>query len=157
MNLKNRLIMAAALGLALNLSSCGDPDKSARGFRLPDGDASMGQEAFVALECHRCHRVDGVALPEFAGEAPLSMELGGEVHRVKTHGQLVASIINPDHVISEQYLAKLPEGDRRGAEGGSPMPGANDTMTVTQMIDIVAFLQPHYRRILPDDNIYYGP
>ena len=33
---------------------------------------------------------------------------------------------------------------------------AGDTMTVNQLIDIVAFLQPHYRKVVPDDDVYYG-
>lgn len=158
MNLKNILTVPAALVLVASMASCGDPKKSARGFRLPEGDIEKGKQAFVALGCHRCHSVDGVELPKFEGDVPqpFTMELGGEVHKVKTHGQLVSSIIFPDHVVSKSYLNKIPKEQRGDAKEDSPMPGANDTMTVTQMIDIVAFLQPHYIKILPEDD-YYGP
>lgn len=121
------------------------------------GEIERGKQAFVALDCQRCHSVDGVELPKFAGDSPIAMELGGEAHKVQTHGQLVSSIINPDHVISKIYLDKIPKEQRPDAKKDSPMPGANDTMTVSQLIDIVAFLQSHYRKILPDDEFYFAP
>ena len=156
MNLRKILSVPIAIAFVVGLVSCGDSKTSARGFRLPDGDIESGQQAFVALGCHRCHGVSGVELPKFDGDAPLEMMLGGEVQKVKTHGQLVTSIINPDHVVSKSYLDMLPKEERREAKADSPMPSAGDRMTVTQMIDIVAFLQSHYRKILPDDSLYYG-
>jgi hypothetical protein len=137
--------------------SCGDAAKSARGFRLPDGDIDKGREAFVALGCRRCHSVKGVLLEEFAGDPPILLELGGEVIRVKNYGELVTSIINPDHIVSGKYLNEIPNEERPEAKLDSPMPSINETMTVAQMIDLVAFLQDHYKRTTPDyDWQYYG-
>jgi mono/diheme cytochrome c family protein len=103
---------------------------------LPDGDAKKGEQAFLDLKCHRCHRVEG-----FASPAPeqFNLLLGGETAQVKTYGQLVTSIINPSHVLSERYQRELNAGP------GSPMPSYANEMTVGQMIDLVAFLQRRYR------------
>ena len=146
----------AALSPGIMLTACGDQKKSARGFRLPDGDVENGKTAFVALDCHRCHSVSGVELPEYGGESPLRFELGGDVHRVKNYGQLVTSIINPDHVVSKKYVSQLPEAERKAATEDSPMPAANDNMTVAQMIDLVSFLQSRYTQIIPDSDWEYG-
>ena len=145
----------ALLLLVFGTFSCGgDPKKSARGFRLPDGDVEMGKQAFVSLNCHRCHVVDGVELAKYDADSPLSLTLGGEVKRVKNYGELVTSVINPDHVVSSKYLAQLTAEDRKEAEKDSPMPSFNDTMTVAQMIDIVAFLQSRYKKLAPEYDYY---
>ena len=140
--MKSRFILIPLLGgvMFALLAGCEHNPKSSRGFRLPDGDAAKGKEAFLALQCHKCHKVEGEELP-----APVSfnLTLGGETVRVRTYGQLVTSIINPSHVISEQYRKELAEANV------SPMPRYNHVMTVEQMIDLVAFLQAHYHLAEP--------
>lgn len=146
-----QVLLFASLVLA-TLSGCGlnDPT-SPRGFRLPDGDVAAGRAAFVQLQCNACHQVEGVELAaETTTPAPLT-RLGGETIRVKTYGDLVTSIINPSHRIA-------PGLDRSTvAPGGrSLMEDArlNDVMTVRQLVDLVAFLQPTYRVRPPDYNPY---
>lgn len=128
-------------------TACGDKEKKmARGFALPKGDAEKGKQAFIELNCHTCHTVAGETLPEVqrAIKAP---NLGGEVYRVKTYGELVTSVVNPKHVISKDW-----EGST------SPMPVVNDRMTVAQMIDIVEFLNGCYVKLQPEYEVpYYGP
>lgn len=126
--------------LAALLAGCADSPKSSRGFRLPDGDAAKGKEAFLALQCNKCHKVEGVELPS---PVSFNLTLGGETVRVRTYGQLVTSIINPSHVVSAQYQKELTEAKE------SPMPKFNHVMTVEQMIDLVAFLQAHYHLAEP--------
>jgi mono/diheme cytochrome c family protein len=125
-----------------------DLERSPRGFRLPDGNVDKGKEAFVTLQCNACHSVSGETFP-----APTSFNipLGGETPRIRTYGELVTSIINPSHVISARYRAELREAKE------SPMTNFNDTMTVTQMIDLVAFLQSRYKLIYPDQRPPYYP
>ena len=65
--------------------------------------------------------------------------LGGVTRLVKTYGDLVTSIINPSHRYSIGYAAEEVKTD-----GESQMRLYNDEMTVTQLIDLVTFLQPHY-------------
>ena len=112
-------------------------------FRFPifNGDIEKGRQSFVELGCNQCHTVSGVELPVYPGDMPLNFELGGRISYVKTYAGLVTSIINPDHVISEEYSQRLPPESRRHIS--SPMP-FNRNMTVTQLIDIVTFLNSRY-------------
>jgi mono/diheme cytochrome c family protein len=125
-----------------------DLEKSPRGFRLPDGNIDKGKEAFVTLQCNACHSVSGDTFPT---PASFNIPLGGETPRIRTYGELVTSIINPSHVISARYRAELREVKE------SPMMNFNDTMTVSQMIDLVAFLQSRYKLIYPDQRPPYYP
>jgi mono/diheme cytochrome c family protein len=142
--------MAAAAALALAVAGCDAGPKSARGFRLPDGDAARGRAAFVALKCYACHQVQGADVPPPLATVQAPVPLGGEVTRLRTYGDLVTSIINPSHRISDRMKKEWMRAD-----GKSPMPVINETMTVAQMIDLVAFLQPLYREIPLDDRGTY--
>jgi len=137
------------LATLLSLSSMGcDLERSPRGFRLPDGNIDKGKETFVSLQCTSCHTVAG---EDFPAPAHLNIPLGGETPRIRTYGELVTSIINPSHIISARYREELREVKE------SPMTNFNDTMTVAQMIDLVAFLQSRYRLIYPDQRPPYYP
>lgn len=91
----------------------------------------------MKLRCHACHNVQGVELPAPGSKSPINVNLGGDVLRVRTYGYLVTSVINPSHIVSEKYLDKL-HGQ------ASPMPEYNESHTVAQLIDLVAFLQACY-------------
>lgn len=138
-------VMLVGAALLTLLLGCDTSPKSSHGFRLPDGDTEKGREAFVALQCYSCHNVKGVEMPP---STSLHLTLGGETTRVKTYGGLVTSIINPSHVVSEQYKEEL-------KEQLSPMPEYNHVMTVQQMIDLVAFLQQHYTVVVPEPPSHY--
>jgi hypothetical protein len=129
----------AAILLASTLTCCNSGTKSARGFRLPDGDEGKGKEAFVELKCYGCHKVEGVELPTPTVVGKTPVVLGGEVTRIRTYGDLVTSIINPSHRLSPRMKEEWAQASKL-----SPMPQFNDKMTVSQMIDLVAFLQPRY-------------
>jgi len=153
MKLKWKSCLTAAL-LLVFLSGCRTYPDEIGSFRFPilDGDIQEGQDAFVRLECNQCHVVDGVQLPAFSGPRPVTVELGGEMYFAKTYGDLVTSIINPDHVLSDEYLDQLPSEVRRRTNS-SPMYMKED-MLVTELIDIVAFLNSRYR-LLPGYTEYY--
>ena len=68
---------------------------------------------------------------------------------MKTYGELVTSIINPSHVLSPGYPKELITKNNQSA-----MPNFNDTMTVRQLIDLVAFLQSRYELVLPEPATY---
>ena len=118
--------------------------KSPFGFRLPDGDAAAGRQAFVDLGCNACHEVAGVPIEYLEGIT--RVPLGGKTTHVKTYGELVTSIINPSHKIAPQHR-------ERGAvlEGESVMTYLylNQVMTVQELVDLVAFLQPTYEVVQP--------
>ena len=133
--------MTASLSL---LAACAPGPESAAGFRLPDGDPVAGEQAFLKFQCHACHRLPDVTLPELNIEAPVSVMLGGPVSQVKTYGQLVTAIINPSHRLMPSFT-----GEDYSVDGESFMPTLNQFMTVSELIDIVAFLQDRYDVMLP--------
>ena len=123
-------------------AGCDMSVQSSPGISLPEGNAEAGQTAFVALQCTSCHRVKDLNLPPPETEGPDTIVLGGGVTRVRSYGDLVTSIINPSHRLAKGFAA-----DRVSQEGQSLMTVYNDVMTVSQMIDIVAFLQSRYEKI----------
>jgi hypothetical protein len=143
--------MLTVAALAVLLSACGlnDP-KSARGFRLPDGDAEAGKKALVDLGCHTCHQVEGIEA-EFAGTGAARVRLGGETTVVRSYGELVTSIINPSHriAIGTDPAQVAPEG-----QSLMEVAALNDRMTVRQLTDLVAFLQTTYKVVPPPYNPY---
>ena len=132
-------LIGTILTVAVLLSAC-DEDKvmSERGFRLPDGDAHSGREAFLYLQCNQCHTIKNEDLPIIPGTAPY-VELGGVVTHVKTYGELVTAIVNPSHKLADGYAK-----DKVSEDGVSNMYLYNDYMTVQELTDLVRFLQPHY-------------
>jgi len=142
------LVLSATLMLAL-LAGCDRGPKSGRGFVFPEGNIARGQKAFVELKCYQCHRVDGVTdLPAPTAKPENVVLLGGKVIRVRSYGELVTAVIHPN----ESLTVRIPK--REGLD--SPMPKVNDIMTVTQMLDIVTFLQPRYSELEPLYQSAYG-
>lgn len=136
-------LATVALSLA-TLAGCGADRMSEKGFSLPAGNALDGQEAFVYLHCFECHFIEGLELPPVESDDNPYVQLGGKVSRVKTYGDLVTSIINPSHRLAPGYpLETITE------DGQSRMPVYNRYMTVQELIDIVAFLQPQYEVVVP--------
>ena len=132
-----RWFVAALSSATVILSGCSNGTPPKDGLRLPEGDVEAGKVAFVDLGCVRCHSVQGEDdLPAPTG--PVQMELGGQLFHVSSYGQLVTAIVHPSHSIS----GRAPEGVREA--GTTPMENINETMTVAQMIDLVAFLHSKY-------------
>ncbi len=123
----------------LSLTACDDGPKSAKGFSLPDGNVVTGQQKFIKLKCNDCHTVVGLDELREAVDPVMTIPLGGKTPRIMTYGQLVTSIINPSHKISQKYPGTPVEEN-----GQSKMRNYNDLMTVEELIDIVAFLQAQY-------------
>lgn len=123
----------------LSLTACDTGPKGSVGFTLPDGDIEKGKANYVTFQCHACH--DSEQVPQMATAEPpaISVTLGGETTRIKSYGELVTSIINPSH-----RVARRSSDDMADQSGQSKMVNFNDIMTVTQMIDLVAFMQSNY-------------
>ena len=151
MNATMRRLMGLGLGIvALLATGCDRGPKSMRGFVLPEGSAQRGEQVFVAMKCTACHRVDGLpALPAPTVAADRVVVIGGEVARVKTYGQLLTAIIHPSLDLSPKPRELAQKSTV------SPMPSVNDQLTVMQLIDLVTFLQPHYRKLEPLYEPYY--
>lgn len=146
--MRQAIALVALLGL---LAGCEpDPLHSAAEFRMPTGNPEAGRKAFVDLRCYVCHQVKGVD-QRFQGTAAASVELGGKVSRVKSYAELVTAIINPTHKIPSDRTGRdtAPTG-----ESLMTLAGLNDVMTVAQLVDLVAFLQPQYRVEVPKADPY---
>ena len=68
----------------------------------------------------------------------------------RTYGDLLTSVINPSHRISQAYL-----GEQVTTDGESRMRRYNDVMTVQQLVDIVTFLETQYTLIRPNNPYLY--
>ncbi|MBT8140649.1 MAG: c-type cytochrome [Gammaproteobacteria bacterium] len=108
-------------------------------FTLPEGDPAAGKQVFVALQCNSCHSLPDVAQMTDS-KSGVSIALGGEVRNIKTYPELVTSVINPSHKILQGFSPR-----HKTTGGESAMRSYNDVMTVTQLIDLVSFLQTQYR------------
>lgn len=113
-------------------------EQSAKGFSLPTGDATKGEQVFLSMQCLSCHAVEGYERPE-GTEDKLSVSLGGKVQSLKTYAELVTSVINPSHRLAKGYdLSDIQ------VEGESVMPVFNDVLTVSQLVDLITFLESKY-------------
>lgn len=144
--MRKSVLAAVAAGL---LHGCGGPE-SAMGFRLPEGDADRGLAAFQELQCAACHDVQGMDAPE-ESMTDTRVVLGGSVTRVKTYGELVTSIINPSHRLAPGYRREDVTVDDESVMATAYL---NQVMTVQELIDLVAWLQPLYEVRPPSYNPY---
>jgi hypothetical protein len=144
--------IAALLAIIAIGSSCKDrPARMAKGFRLPEGSEENGRQAFQQLKCNHCHTVAGEDMPKPVAAAEVQFELGGEVRRVKSYGELITAIIQPQHGIAPAYIGRARPDS---GQSPSPMPSFNDAMSVTQLTDIVTFLHSNYRKAAPPGFVY---
>lgn len=111
-------------------------------FVLPEGNIENGQALFVSYSCTSCHTVRDLDLPAPEAKGPVRVSLGGGVSKLKTYSELVTSVVNPSH-----QLVKRRKPGEVSNDGESLMTVYNDTMTVTELVDIVAFLESRYEKI----------
>ncbi len=139
------ILIVVAFGVGCS-PSADEQARSSRGFALPQGSVQDGRQAIVELRCTTCHEVHGLEdeLPRPTATPIVGVKLGGLLPREPTDGELLTSIINPTHRINtpnEQQNVSS-DGESRMARAG-----LNATMTVQQMIDIVAFLHDRYETV----------
>ena len=102
-------------------------------FTLPAGNPKAGREVFGKLECYKCHEVK----PDFprgeraAGDAGPELTGMGGHHPAEYFAQ---SIVDPNAVI-------LSGTGFVGADGRSVMPDYRDSLTFTELVDLVAYLK----------------
>ena len=116
------------------------------GFPRDEGNVAAGRQAFIDHQCQQCHSVADERLPELAGASRPILELGGETTIVRSYADLMTSIINPNHAISEKYRDQLLLNAELPLDSPMPTPEI-DNMTVRQLIDLVAFLDSKYQLI----------
>ncbi len=102
-------------------------------FRLPGGDPKAGRRAFVDFECYKCHPVPGETFPASEGTGEVGPDLSrmGPLHPAEYFAE---AILNPNTVLTEGpgFL---------GPDGKSRMPSYTESMTLQQLIDLVAYLR----------------
>jgi hypothetical protein len=126
--------------LSLNLQGCDSGPDSPRGFSLPEGNSVAGEKVLMKYQCLACHNLVGFDYETLNRELEPPILLGGTSTRVKTYADLVTSIINPSHKLAIRYpVSHIQQG------GVSKMPVFNDVMTVTELVDLVTFLQSKYK------------
>ncbi len=103
-------------------------------FLVPPGDAAKGREVFVTMECFACHEVQGEDFPQ---NTKRDREPGPELTGMGSHHPaeyFAESIMNPNRVIVQG-------AGYTGADGLSKMPSYSETMTLQQLVDVVAYLK----------------
>jgi len=152
-----KILRIALLSTLAILYGCDSGPKGSLGFTLPDGDAEKGRANYIAFQCHACHASATVSQLNMGKKPEISVFLGGKTTRIKTYGELVTSIINPSHKLAKGYAPDMIQ-----QEGKSRMTKYNDVMTVSELIDVVAFVQSGYELMAYYPTIYpsykyYGP
>jgi len=103
-------------------------------FTFPAGDPKAGREVFVKLECYTCHEVRGENFPQ----APKGADTAGpELTGMGRHHPpeyFAEAILNPNAVI-------VTGPGYTGPDGLSIMPDYRDSLTVSELIDLVAYLR----------------
>jgi hypothetical protein len=102
-------------------------------FTLPAGDPKAGREVFGKLECNKCHEVK----PDFPRSQRGAGDVGPELTGMGGHHPaeyFAQSIIDPNAVV-------LAGDGFVGADGRSIMPDYRDSLTFTELVDVVAYLK----------------
>ncbi len=139
--------------ISLGISACEFGPESPKGFSLPKGDIVAGEKVFMEYKCLACHSLEGYQDKTLIKEFDTPVLLGGTSSIVKTYAQLVTSVINPSH----KLVPRNNNLDEKvvNPDGTSKMRVFNDVMTVQELIDLIAFLQPKYK-VEPINYTHYG-
>lgn len=130
------LLTALALGPILVAQ---DPVASERTV-LPAGKPEVGAKRFVENGCHQCHGAGATKLPPVELAPRLVIELGGDLHAKWSRDDYARAIMDPNHLVSEDYrVAMMRLGDNFKAEN-SPMPNFIDLLRVSDLVHLAAFL-----------------
>jgi len=135
------------------MAACSYGPDSSKGFSLPEGDMAKGEKVFMQYQCQACHALKGYKDDSLIKEFDAPIPLGVTSSMVKTYAQLVTSIINPSHKLAPR--SRFNEEKITNDDGSSKMRVFNDVMTVQELINLVAFLQPKYK-VKPITYTHYG-
>ena len=98
---------------------------------MPKGDAVKGRKSFLRMSCNSCHRV----LNDRAMPAPIEKS-GPDLAYKQTNsssGYEITSILSPSHIVAFE--------NRINYQRTSSMPDLTESMTVRELIDILAYLR----------------
>jgi hypothetical protein len=107
---------------------------------VPPGETLIGKDLFTSKGCYQYHNAGETKLPKVELEPRLVIELGSEAHKAWTRDDYAKAIMNPQHVVAEDYrIAMMRVGDHVKAEN-SPMPESIDLLTLSDLIHLTTFL-----------------
>lgn len=111
-------------------------------FAIPAGDHHAGRQVFIDFECFKCHEVLGEDFPApkaERGDVGPALSGMGSMHPGEYFAE---TIIDPNASVAWRVTHhKTEEKGYLGADGTSKMPSYNETMTVQQLIDLVAYMK----------------
>ena len=111
-------------------------------FAIPAGDHHAGRQVFADFECFKCHEVLGEEFPApeaEQGDVGPALSGMGAMHSAE---YFVETIIDPNASVAWRIKHhKAEQEGYLGADGTSKMPSYNDSMTVQQLIDLVAYMK----------------
>ena len=128
--------------ICLSLIGCDSGPDSPRGFSFPKGDIVNGEAVFIKYQCLACHKMNGFEQDVDINNPELNVNLGGMTSKVRTYAELVTSVINPSHKFVQGYPI-----ESIAIEGKSKMTNFNDIMTITELVDLVTFLESQYELV----------
>lgn len=103
-------------------------------FTLPAGDPARGRRVFADLECYKCHEIKGESFPASTAD---EKNVGPELTGMGSHHPaeyFAESILAPNAVI-------VTGPGHTGPDGRSIMPSFADSLSVSQLVDLVAYLK----------------
>lgn len=136
--------------VVLFIAACSKGPDSPRGFSLPEGDIEKGEQVFIEYACQSCHKLKGYESTVSERELEVPIQLGGSEPRAKTYADLLTSIINPSHKLASGYSKE----QVTDSTGQSKMRNYNDVMTVSELIDLVTFLESYYELVAYPETKY---
>jgi mono/diheme cytochrome c family protein len=143
---RERVVTGCLLSLAIGLSWLGGVEVRGQGaghgghgtpagwkLSWPAGEPARGRAAFVRFECASCHEVRGESFAARRDPDKVGPELSamGPLHEPD---YFVEAIVNPSAVIEPGKGYEAPDGS-------SKMPSYNDSLTVQELVDLVAYLR----------------
>jgi mono/diheme cytochrome c family protein len=111
-------------------------------FGLPPGRVEAGRQAFIDFECFKCHAVQGEKFPVPGADQPdvgPALSGMGGMHPAE---YLAETIMNPNASAAWRIAHhKAEKKNYLDAHGKTKMPSYNGSMTVQQLLDLVAYLK----------------
>ena len=111
-------------------------------FAIPPGDHHAGRQVFIDFECFKCHEVVGEEFPApkaEQGDVGSALSGMGAMHSAEYFAEVM---IDPNASVA--WRIKHHKAEKKGylgPDGTSKMPSYNDTMTIQQLIDVVAYMK----------------
>jgi len=111
-------------------------------FAMPAGNHHAGRQVFIDFECFKCHEVRGEDFPApkaEQGDVGSVLSGMGAMHTAEYFAEVM---IDPNASVA--WRVKHHKSENKGylgPDGTSKMPTYNDSMTIQQLIDMVAYMK----------------